>query len=115
MWGTDRRPRCPSRRGLSLCLRPLITARLERIGLHAAKRGTRFEHPGADPPGIRERFGGIGEGVARMGLRLRHDHGSNYLADDFRQEVAFFGIRKFRRASCGSPKATASRSASSAR
>ena len=33
----------------------------------------------------------IGEGVAR-GLRLRHDHGSNYLADDFQQEVAFFGI-----------------------
>ena len=28
----------------------------------------------------------------RRGLRLRHDHGSNYLADDFQQEVAFFGI-----------------------
>ena len=41
--------------------------------------------------GIRERFGGISEGVAQ-GLRLRHDHGSNYLADDFQQEVAFFGI-----------------------
>ena len=27
------------------------------------------------------------------GLRLRHDHGSNYLADDFQQEVAFFGIQ----------------------
>ena len=26
------------------------------------------------------------------GLRLRHDHGSNHLADDFQQEVAFFGI-----------------------
>ena len=36
-------------------------------------------------------FGPIGDGVAR-GLRLRHDHGSNYLADDFQQEVAFFGI-----------------------
>ena len=41
--------------------------------------------------GVRARFGTIGEGVAR-GLRLRHDHGSNYLADDFQQEVAFFGI-----------------------
>ena len=40
---------------------------------------------------FRERFGGIGAGVAH-GLRLRHDHGSNYLADDFQQEVAFFGI-----------------------
>ena len=38
-----------------------------------------------------ERFGPIGDGVAD-GLRLRHDHGSNYLADDFQQEVAFFGI-----------------------
>ena len=26
------------------------------------------------------------------GSELRHDHGSNYLADDFQQEVAFFGI-----------------------
>ena len=26
------------------------------------------------------------------GWRLRHDHGSNYLADDCQQEVAFFGI-----------------------
>ena len=54
----------------------------------------------------------IGEGVAR-GLRLRHDHGSNYLADDFQQEVAFFGIESSP-SSCGSPKATASRNASSA-
>ena len=28
----------------------------------------------------------------RPRARLRHDHGSNYLADDFQQEVAFFGI-----------------------
>ena len=63
----------------------------ECIGLHAAKRGTRFEALEPIRQGIRERFGGIGDGVAR-GLRLRHDHGSNYLADDFQQEVAFFGI-----------------------
>ena len=43
------------------------------------------------PRDVRERFGPISDGVAR-GLRLRHDHGSNYLADDFQQEVAFFGI-----------------------
>ena len=59
--------------------------------LHAAKSGTRFEALEPIRQGIRERFGGIGDGVAR-GLRLRHDHGSNYLADDFQQEVAFFGI-----------------------
>ena len=63
----------------------------ECIGLHAAKRGTRFEALEPIRQGVRERFGPIGDGVAD-GLRLRHDHGSNYLADDFQQEVAFFGI-----------------------
>ena len=80
----------------------------ECIGLHAAARGTRFEALEPIRQGVRERFGDIGDGIAR-GLRLRHDHGANYLADDFQQEVAFFGIEA-RRASCGS-----SRSASSAR
>ena len=82
------------RRGDSLRLRGRRSLRdctAECIGLHAAKRGTRFEALEPIRQGIRERFGGIGEGVAR-GLRLRHDHGSNYLADDFQQEVAFFGI-----------------------
>ena len=51
----------------------------------------RFEALEPIRQGVRERFGEIGDGVAR-GLRLRHDHGSNYLADDFQQEVAFFGI-----------------------
>ena len=63
----------------------------ECIGLHAATRGNRFEALEPIRQGVRERFGTVGEGVAR-GLRLRHDHGSNYLADDFQQEVAFFGI-----------------------
>ena len=30
--------------------------------------------------------------VPPAGCGCRHDHGSNYLADDFQQEVAFFGI-----------------------
>ena len=63
----------------------------ECIGLHAAKSGNRFEALEPIRQGVRERFGGIGAGAAR-GLRLRHDHGSNYLADDFQQEIAFFGI-----------------------
>ncbi len=27
-----------------------------------------------------------------MGLTLRHDHGSNYMSDDFQQEIKFMGI-----------------------
>ena len=84
MWGTDRPP-SPWARGRPTSSWPSITAQ------HAAKRGTRFEALEPIRQGVRERFGTIGEGVAR-GLRLRHDHGSNYLADDFQQEVAFFGI-----------------------
>ena len=26
------------------------------------------------------------------GLKLRHDHGSNYMSDDFQDEIAFLGI-----------------------
>ena len=40
---------------------------------------------------VRERYGRIGEKVAR-GLLLRHDHGSQYMADDFQQEIDFLGI-----------------------
>ena len=75
--------------------------------------GTRFEALEPIRQGVRERFGPIGDGVAD-GLRLRHDHGSNYLADDFQQEVAFFGIESSR-ASCESPKVMGSRSVSSVR
>ena len=63
----------------------------ECIGLHASRSGSRFEALEPIRQGVRERFGGFAEGIAD-GLALRHDHGSNYLADDFQQEVAFLGI-----------------------
>jgi len=34
---------------------------------------------------------GFAEGVA-TGLELRHDHGSQFVADDFQRELAFLGI-----------------------
>jgi transposase InsO family protein len=36
-------------------------------------------------------IGGVGENAAR-GLTLRHDQGSNYMADDFQREIRFLGI-----------------------
>ena len=113
MWGTDMTATVTVAEGAACVFVAVDHCATACIGLHAAKRGTRFEALEPIRQGIRERFGGIGEGVAR-GLRLRHDHGSNYLADDFQQEVAS-SASKAPRASCGSPKATASRSASSAR
>jgi putative transposase len=35
--------------------------------------------------------GGFAAAVAR-GLKLRHDHGSQYMSDHFRKEIAFLGI-----------------------
>jgi putative transposase len=40
---------------------------------------------------VRQHFGAIGKDVA-AGLKLRHDHGSNYMSDDFQDEIAFLGI-----------------------
>ena len=36
-------------------------------------------------------FGAIAPGVAR-GLKLRHDHGSNYMSGDFQDEIECLGI-----------------------
>ena len=91
MWGTDMTATVTVAEGAACVFVAVDRCTTECIALHAAKRGNRFEALEPIRQGVRERFGGIGDGVAR-GLRLRHDHGSNYLADDFQQEVAFFGI-----------------------
>ena len=90
MWGTDMTSTVTVGEGAACVFVAVDHCTAECIGLHAAKRGTRFEALEPIRQGVRERFGPIGDGVAD-GLRLRHDHGSNYLADDFQQEVAFFG------------------------
>ena len=91
MWGTDMTSTVTVGEGATCVFVAVDHCTTECIGLHAAKRGTRFEALEPIRQGVRERFGPLSDGVAR-GLRLRHDHGSNYLADDFQQEVAFFGI-----------------------
>ena len=91
MWGTDMTSTVTVGEGAACVFVAVDHGTTEGIGLHAAKRGTRFEALEPIRQGVRERVGPISDGVAR-GLRLRHDHGSNDLADDFQQEVAFFGI-----------------------
>ena len=93
MWGTDMTSTVTVGEGATCVFVAVDHCTTECIGLHAAKRGTRFEALEPIRQGVRERFGPLSDGVAR-GLRLRHDHGSNYLADDFQQEVAFFGIER---------------------
>ena len=63
----------------------------ECVGIHAARRATRFEALEPIRQGVRRCFGGFGPGIAR-GLAVRHDHGSQYMSDAFQQELAFLGV-----------------------
>ena len=63
----------------------------ECVGLHAAKYGTRFEALEPVRQGVRDHCGGMADGAA-TGLTLRHDHGSQYMSDDFQAKRWFLGI-----------------------
>ena len=91
MWGADMTATVTVGDGAACVFVAVDHCTTECIGLHAAKRGTRFEALEPIREGGRERFGGIGDGAAR-GLRLRREHEPNYLADDFQQKIAFFVI-----------------------
>lgn len=62
----------------------------ECVGIHAALRATRFEALEPLRQGVRRHFGAFAKDIAR-GLALRHDHGSQYMADDFQKELRFPG------------------------
>ena len=63
----------------------------ECVGLHAARRATRFEALEPIRQGVRHSFGAFAKNVAQ-GLAVRHDHGSQYMSDAFQKELAFLGI-----------------------
>jgi len=61
------------------------------IGIHASRSGNRFEALEPIRQGVLRHFGTIGAKAAD-GLNVRHDHGSNYMSQDFREELTFLGI-----------------------
>src|SRR4051812_34470124 len=63
----------------------------ECVGIHAARRATRFEALEPIRQGVRRCFGAFAKEIAR-GLAVRHDHGSQYMSNAFQQELAFLGI-----------------------
>ena len=63
----------------------------EMLGWHVAKHGTRYEAVQALGMAVRQGFGHLGAGAAR-GLALRHDHGSNFMADVFQKQMRFWGV-----------------------
>jgi transposase InsO family protein len=61
------------------------------VGIHAARRATRFEALEPLRQGVGRHFGAFAKDIA-AGLAVRHDHGSQYMADEFQKELRFLGI-----------------------
>jgi len=91
MWGTDLTTTVTTEEGTATVFVALDHCTVECVGIHAAKCGNRFEALEPLRQGVAGRFGGFEQGVAQ-GLKLRHDHGSAYLSDDFQGEVAYLGM-----------------------
>lgn len=92
MWGTDMTTAWTLSEGNASIFFAIDHCSLELVGIHAARRGTRFEALEPIRQGVRHSFGAFGKGVA-SGLTLRHDHGSQFISEDFQREIAFLGIK----------------------
>ena len=90
MWGTDLTATFTGE-GQAAVFIAVDHCSAECVGIHAHARATRFEALEPIRQGVRRHFGGFAAAVAR-GLKLRHDHGSQYMSDHFQKEIAFLGI-----------------------
>jgi len=66
-------------------------ATAECLGIHVARRGTQFEALEPVRRAVHAQFGSFAENIA-CGVRLRHDHGSQCMSDEFQAEIALLGI-----------------------
>jgi transposase InsO family protein len=91
MWGTDMTQTVTLAEGRAYVFVAVEHANSEIVGIHAARSANRFEALEPVRQGVNRCFGTIAPGVAR-GLKLRHDHGSNYMSGDFQEEIKCLGI-----------------------
>jgi putative transposase len=89
MWGTDMTTTWTGEGQVAVFI-AIDHHNAECVGIHVARRGTRFEALEPLRQGVRRHFGAVAKDVAR-GLSVRHDHGSCYMAHDFQAELAFLG------------------------
>jgi transposase InsO family protein len=92
MWGTDMTTTVTLSEGNVSIFFAIDHCSLELVGIHAARRGTRFEALEPIRQGMRHSFGAFGKDVA-AGLTLRHDHGSQFISEEYQGEIAFLGIK----------------------
>jgi putative transposase len=91
MWGTDATATFTEAEGSVTIFAGVDHCTAECVGIHAVKKANRFEALEPVRQGVKEHFGGFSAGAAD-GLKLRHDHGSVYMSDDFQNEIQFLGI-----------------------
>ncbi len=91
MWGTDMTQTITVREGRANVFVTVEHANSEVVGIHASRSANRFEALEPVRQGVHRCFGAIAPRVAR-GLKLRHDHGSNYMSGDFQDEIECLGI-----------------------
>ncbi len=90
MWGTDLTTTWTGEGQVAVFV-AVVHCSAECVGIHAAQRATRFEALEPIRQGLRRHFGGFARGIA-AGLSIRHDHGPQYMGEDFQREIAFLGI-----------------------
>lgn len=91
MWGTDATSAFTLEEGQATVFLVIDHCTAECLGVHVAKIGNRFEALEPLHQAVRQAFGGFGQQIA-AGLALRHDHGSQFMSDDYQHELAFLGI-----------------------
>ena len=90
MWGTDLTS-VTTGEGQAAVFITVDHCSAECLGIHASRSADRFEALEPVRQAVRRCHGGFAKGIA-TGLRLRHDHGSQYVSHDFQTEVRFLGI-----------------------
>jgi putative transposase len=90
MWGTDLTS-VMTGEGQAAVFVAVDHCSAECVGIHASRRADRFEALEPVRQAVRQCHGGFAKDVA-AGLRLRHDHGSQYVSHHFQTELRFLGI-----------------------
>jgi putative transposase len=90
MWGTDATT-VMTGEGTATVFIAIDHCSSDCVGIHAARVGTRFEALDVIAQGVREHFGGYDAGIA-LGLKLRHDYGSQFVSHHYQEEIRFLGI-----------------------
>lgn len=91
MWGTDGTRILTLEDGWVWLFTAIEHWNAECVGWHVIKHGTRYEALEPISAALTSLYGSVGPDVAR-GLSLRIDHGSQYTADHFLNQVRYWGI-----------------------